>query len=38
LGLTLVKQVVEDAGGRITLADDPPPGFKTCFRVVFPLG
>lgn len=37
LGLTLVKQVIEDAGGRITLADDPPPGFNTCFRVVFPL-
>jgi signal transduction histidine kinase len=37
LGLTLVKQVVEDAGGRITLADDAPPGFNTCFRVVFPL-
>jgi signal transduction histidine kinase len=37
LGLTLVKQVVEDAGGKIVLADDPPPGFNTCFRVVFPL-
>ena len=37
LGLTLVKQVVEDAGGKITLMDDPPPGFTTCFRVVFPL-
>jgi signal transduction histidine kinase len=37
LGLTLVKQVVEDAGGKISLADDPPPGFNTCFRVVFPL-
>src|SRR5262249_51606135 len=37
LGLTLVKQVVEDAGGKITLTDDPPPGFNTCFRVLFPL-
>lgn len=37
LGLTLVKQVVEDTGGKIVLAADPPPGFSTCFRVVFPL-
>jgi len=37
LGLTLVRQVVEDWGGTIDLADDPPPGFNTCFRVVFPL-
>lgn len=37
LGLTLVKQVVEDSGGKIELADDPPPAFNTCFRVVFPL-
>ncbi|HXN47736.1 MAG TPA: ATP-binding protein [Bryobacteraceae bacterium] len=36
LGLTLVKQVVEDAGGKIMLVDAPP-GFRTCFRVVFPL-
>jgi signal transduction histidine kinase len=36
LGLTLVKQVVEDAGGKILLMDTPPPGFNTCFRVVFP--
>jgi len=36
LGLTLVKQVVEEVGGRITLVD-PPPGFHTCFRVVFPM-
>jgi signal transduction histidine kinase len=36
LGLTLVKQVVEDAGGKITLVDAPP-GFRTCFQVVFPL-
>jgi signal transduction histidine kinase len=37
LGLTLVKQVVEDVGGKVTLVDDPPPGFSTCFRVAFPL-
>jgi signal transduction histidine kinase len=37
LGLTLVKEVVEDTGGKIELANDPPPGFNTCFRVVFPL-
>jgi signal transduction histidine kinase len=37
LGLTLVKQVVEDVGGKVTLLEDPPPGFATCFRVVFPL-
>ncbi len=37
LGLTLVKQVVEDIGGKIELADDPPPSFNTCFRVVFAL-
>jgi signal transduction histidine kinase len=37
LGLTLVKHVVEDSGGKITLVEDPPPGFKTSFRVAFPL-
>lgn len=37
LGLPLIKQVTEDAGGKIELADDPPPGFNTCFRVDFPL-
>jgi len=37
LGLTLVKQVVEDTGGKIIIADDPPPGFNTCFRVTFRL-
>jgi signal transduction histidine kinase len=35
LGLSLVKRVVADAGGRVDLVD-PPPGFKTCFRVQFP--
>jgi len=37
LGLTLVKQVVEDTGGKIVLAEDPPPGFNTCFHVAFPM-
>jgi signal transduction histidine kinase len=37
LGLTLVKEVVEQAGGRIELLEAPPPGFGTCFRVQFPL-
>ena len=36
LGLTLVKQVVEDSGGKVALTEDPPPGFSTCFRVTFP--
>ncbi len=36
LGLTLIKQVVEDTGGKIVFNDNPPPGFSTCFRVVFP--
>jgi signal transduction histidine kinase len=37
LGLSLVKHVVEDSRGKIRLVEEPPPGFKTCFRVVFPL-
>jgi signal transduction histidine kinase len=37
LGLTLVKQVVEDTGGSIELAKQPPPGFATCFHVTFPM-
>lgn len=37
LGLTLIKQVVEEAGGKIKLVPEPPPGFTTCFRVDFPL-
>jgi signal transduction histidine kinase len=36
LGLTLVKRVVTDVKGSIALAEDPPPGFRTCFRVIFP--
>ena len=34
LGLTLVKKIVSDVGGRVDLVT-PPPGFKTCFRVEF---
>lgn len=37
LGLTLVKEVTEQAGGKIELLESPPPGFQTCFRVQFPL-
>lgn len=37
LGLTLVKHVVEDHGGKVFLVDAPPPGFQTCFRVALPL-
>jgi signal transduction histidine kinase len=37
LGLTLIKEVVEQAGGHIELLETPPPGFRTCFRVEFPL-
>ena len=35
LGLTLVKRIVSDVKGRIKLVE-PPPGFRTCFRVEFP--
>lgn len=35
LGLTLVKQVVGEFGGSIALLTQPPPGYATCFRVVF---
>lgn len=35
LGLTLVKRIVADVKGRIKLVE-PPPRFKTCFRVEFP--
>ncbi len=34
LGLTLVRKIVSDVGGRVDLVT-PPPGFKTCFRVEF---
>lgn len=37
LGLSLVKHVVNDNGGRIVLTDDPPPGFTTSFRVSLPM-
>lgn len=35
LGLTLVKQILTDVKGRIAVVD-PPPGFRTCFRVQYP--
>jgi signal transduction histidine kinase len=37
LGLTLVKQVVAEFGGSITLLSNAPSGFTTCFRVSFPM-
>jgi signal transduction histidine kinase len=35
LGLTLVKQVLGEFRGSISLVEHAPPGFSTCFRVVF---
>lgn len=35
LGLTLVKQLVDQVNGRIEIVDAPP-GFSTCFRVSYP--
>lgn len=35
LGLSLVKRLLSEAGGKIELVE-PPPGFNTCFRVQFP--
>lgn len=35
LGLTLVKNILSDVKGRISLVD-PPPSFNTCFRVEIP--
>ena len=35
LGLTLVKRIITEVKGRIELVD-PPPGFRTCFRVQYP--
>lgn len=37
LGLSLVRHVVQDIGGKIELRDKPAEGFTTCFRVTFPL-
>ncbi|HYV35186.1 MAG TPA: sensor histidine kinase [Gemmataceae bacterium] len=37
LGLTLVKQVVTEIGGTISLMSGAPKGFTTCFRVVYPM-
>ena len=36
LGLTLVKRLVSDVKGKVQIVD-PPPGFRTCFRVTYPL-
>ncbi len=36
LGLTVVKQVVAELGGTVSLVPRPPPGYTTCFRVVLP--
>ena len=36
LGLTIVKQVVAEMGGTVSLVSRPPPGFTTCFRVMLP--
>jgi signal transduction histidine kinase len=35
LGLTLVKQVASEFGGSVELLEEPPPGFTTCFRLIF---
>jgi len=35
LGLSLVKRLLTEVGAKIELVD-PPPGFKTCFRVQYP--
>ena len=36
LGLPLIKEVISEHGGSISLLLTPPPGFTTCFRVMFP--
>jgi signal transduction histidine kinase len=36
LGFTLVKQLVEQLGGRVAIVDSPVQGFNTCFRVQLP--
>ncbi|HMG05546.1 MAG TPA: sensor histidine kinase [Chthoniobacterales bacterium] len=36
LGLSVVKQVVSELGGSVSLVSRPPPGYTTCFRVVLP--
>jgi len=37
LGLSLVKQLVEQSRGKIELIPSPPNPFATCFRVTFPF-
>jgi signal transduction histidine kinase len=36
LGLTLVERLIKEVKGTVALVDAPP-GFSTCFRVVYPL-
>jgi signal transduction histidine kinase len=35
LGLWIVRQIVDTAGGEVSLAD-PPAGYSTCFEVLLP--
>lgn len=37
LGLSLVKRVVTNVGGKISLMESPPAGFVTAFEIEFPL-
>lgn len=37
LGLSLVKRVVANVGGKISLMESPPAGFVTAFEIEFPL-
>jgi len=37
LGLSLVRRVVTNVGGKISLMETPPAGFTTAFEVEFPL-
>ena len=36
LGLTLVRQVLSEFGGKLSLVEQPPPDFSTCFRITLP--
>jgi len=36
LGLSLIRDIIKRFGGHVDLADDPPPGFSTCFKVQLP--
>jgi signal transduction histidine kinase len=37
LGLTLVRQIVKELGGKVALLAKAPAGFSSCFRVTLPL-